>query len=134
MRPIRANPQTALTLTETIFALFLVGTVLVLLFNLFPTSVVALRSAEARNRAHRIADGIITRQMSLPYSQLVVSGPTPLTPVSSGGVTFQPALEVFQLPGRNPLYLRGVRVVVRWENGNKPQEIRQEVWVPNARR
>lgn len=123
-----------LTLTETIFALFLLGTVLVLLFNLFPTSVVALRQAEARNRAHQIANGVITRQMSLPYSQLVASGPTPLNPVASGGVTFQPTLEVFDIPGRNPLYLRGLRVTVNWSVGDKQHQVNQEVWVPNARR
>lgn len=108
--------------------------VVLLLANLFPTSVIALRAAESRNRATLIADGILTKQMALPYSDLIPGPPVTLPEVKDSGTTYTPTLEVFTISGRNPDYLKGLRVVVAWTDREKNQEVRQEVWVPNARR
>lgn len=108
--------------------------VVLLLANLFPTTVVALRAAEAKNRANLIAEGILTKRMSAPYSTLVASAPQTLPEVKEAGVTYTPELEIFDIPGRRPDYIKGLRVTVRWTTARKNHQIRQEVWVPNARR
>ncbi|MBI3929335.1 MAG: hypothetical protein HY319_27560 [Armatimonadetes bacterium] len=126
--------QRGSTLLETIMALALLALVVMLLANLYPTSVLGARQAEDRVEADLLAQSLLSEQMSRPFDELVVGTATDLDPVSSRGTHYQNRLEVFQAGGRGTDYLKGLRITVRWTHGEQEREVVHEVWLADLPR
>lgn len=124
-----------MSLLETILALFLLALMVLMLANLFPSSVLTARRGETRVEADLLAESILAEQMTRPFDELVLGPPTDLSPVAGeGGMTFLPTLEIFQVDTRDVTYLKGLRVTVRWQRQEHKREVVHEVWVPNLKR
>lgn len=114
-----------LSLLETILSIFLLGMVVLVVMQLFPTSFLATRRSEQRAQAARVAEDVLSRQRALPFGQLIV-GATELEPVVSGGVSYAPRVEVFAPEGANPDKLNGIRVTVNWQERGKTWSVSRD--------
>jgi prepilin-type N-terminal cleavage/methylation domain-containing protein len=117
------------TLIESILALSLLSVLLIVLLNLFPSSMRAVRQAEERQAAHALASSLLEQQAALPFASLTPGPPRDLPPQTIDKVRFESTLEVFRVPDSEEKFLRGLRVVVLWGD----QRVQQEVWVTSVR-
>lgn len=127
--------ETALTLAETIIASCLLGLVVLAIFNLLPASLMTMRQAEHQIRADQIAQEALEIHRQLPYENLAVGMPaTQPAPVTEAGVTFRPALEIYQVPSTNVDRILRIRVVVEWRFRGLTKRVSQETYRANVRR
>ena len=104
----------------------LLGLVIVLLLNLFPSSIAAVRLGEQRYRAQTMASSLLEQKMSVPFSQLLVGTRVTLPVQQFEGVDYQSRLEVDKVTGSDPAVLRSVRVSVEWTvRGMTRREVRE---------
>lgn len=122
-----------LSLLETVLSVFIFSLVVLLLFELLPTSLLAVRRAEQRQLAGHLAASLAAERMARPFQGLA-EGIEPLDPVTSEGVEFTPTVEVFRLPDFEPERLKGIRVTVTWQERGKTWTVRREVLVSGVRR
>ncbi|MCE7874383.1 hypothetical protein DYH09_28985 [bacterium CPR1] len=116
------------SLAEAILCFAILTLVVLLIFNLYPTSVAAVRVSGQRLQANALADSILEEQLTRPFSQLV-PGPTQALPAVPGrGATFQPSVQFFAVnrAGIDPGLLVGVRVRVVWTDHQVQREILRE--------
>lgn len=113
------------TLIESMIALSLLSVLLVVVLNLFPTSMRAIRQTEERQAATDLACSLLEKQAARPFTELTPAPPVELPAEGD----FRPTLEVFRVPDSQEDFLRGLRVTVRWGD----QEVRQELWVTSVR-
>jgi hypothetical protein len=126
--------SSGLSLTETVVALFLASMLVVVLVNLFPSAVAAMRTSEAKAQAVDLTESLLAEQKARPFSELVPGPATTLDPVKRGPIVLQPRLQIFEIPGRNPDYLRGARVTVSWKTSRQTREVSQEVWLARIKK
>lgn len=122
-----------LSLLETVLSVFILSLVVLLLFELLPTSLLAVRRAEQRQLAGHLAASLIAERMATPFQSLPL-GIEPLDPIVSEGIEFTPTIEVFRLPDYEPEKLKGVRVTVTWRERGKSWTVQREVLVSGVRR
>jgi len=118
-----------ISLAELILCFFLLGLVVVLIFNLYPTSVASVRYSGQRLQANALAESLLQQQLARPFSQLVPGPPQALPGVDGQGTRFQPTLEIFPAdrPATKPGLLMGLRVRVSWVDRQVPHEVVREV-------
>lgn len=116
----------AFTLGETVFALSLTLLVLMLVFNLFPTSAVAGQRARQQLRASSMAQALLEEARARPFASLRTER---MAAVEEDGVRFLPTQEVLPVPGEDPQELVSVRVTVRWDYQGLPRQLSQETFV-----
>ena len=114
------------SLVELLMSFALLGLVIVLLLNLFPSSIAAVRLGEQRYRAQTMASSLLEQKMSVPFSQLLVGTRVTLPVQQFEGVDYQSRLEVDKVTGSDPAVLRSVRVSVEWTvRGMTRREVRE---------
>ncbi len=113
-----------LSLLETVVATFLFLLVVVLVMNLFPSSLFSLQQAELKQRAERLCQSRLNEQRVRKFSSLVSTA----LPVEE---CFTPVLEVLPHPGTN---LKILRVTVTWQERNQTRKVSREVWVTDVPR
>ena len=118
----------AFSLAETALSLTLIGLLLLFVLNLFPSALVAQKTAEHRLTASSLARSLLEEQMDQAFGQLPVGLERTLPPVSSGGVEYQPRFTVTASPQADPKYLRVLRLEVRWEFRGQTRLVVREVW------
>lgn len=124
-----------LTLAETIIASCLLGLVVLAIFNLLPTSLMAMRQAEQQIRADQIAQETLELARQLPYEDLAVGMPAPQpAAVHEAGVVFTPAVEIYQVSGTQVDEILRIRVVVDWRFRGLDKRVSQETYRANVRR
>lgn len=146
------------TLIETIFSAFIISLVIITIFNLYPSSMVAIKRSEMQIEANAIAQSLLEEMRSVRFSDLLAArgagytppalpGPDPLPPafrpVEHEGITFTPQVpvEVFDVPGADPdcagsgePCIVGIRSRVTWSFQSKNYEAVYETWVHNLPR
>lgn len=124
------------TLLETLLSLFLLLLVLLLVFNLYPAAMSSTRLSGQRLQADALADSLLEEQCAVPFGQLVVGPPRSLDPVPGRGTVFHPTLEVFQVnePGTDPDRIRGLRVMVEWNEDGVRRRLLRQTWRTDVRR
>lgn len=115
------------SLLETILATALLGAVMLLLFNLYPASAMAIRQSQEQLVADSIALSIFEECHAQPFSELPV-GKTTRAPVQG----FYPEVEVFA--AGDPEMLKGVRVVLSWQSLRGPRQGSYEMILANLQR
>lgn len=120
-----------LSLLETVVATFLFTLVVVLVMNLFPSSLFSLQQAELKQRAERLAQSRLNEQRARKFSSLVLNSSTPLTAEDWEGHKLKPVLEVLPHAGTD---LKILRVTVTWEERNQIRKVSREVWVTDVPR
>lgn len=120
--------QRGLSLLETIFAFVLVGFSVIFVFQLLPSSVVAVRRGEEQLQAENLARTFVEEARSAPFQTLSL-GSTALTAPEP----FSVEREIYSVSGADPAHLLGIRVRVQWSARGRSYELVREVWVSHVR-
>jgi type II secretory pathway pseudopilin PulG len=120
-------------LTELVVSIFILGLVMIALFNLYPTSVLAIKKAEEQLLADNVARSVLERQLAGAFSNLQVDTVRTLPVVEAENVTFTPEVSVFAIPGREPSLVKRVRVRVFWTTRNEEREVIHETVTSSLR-
>lgn len=124
-----------LTLIETIIASCLLGLVILGVFTLLPSSLVAVRSAEHRIRADALAQEWLETLRERPFEKLTLGALSPQPAAQDWvGVTFRTQVEVYQLPAADVDLLKRIRVTVNWKFRGLERQLTQETYRVNVRR
>ncbi|MEW6278658.1 MAG: hypothetical protein AB1758_08565 [Candidatus Eremiobacterota bacterium] len=131
MRPKR-SVQFGFSIIEAILSISLLALLIMLLFNLYPTSLLGIRRAEHRLLADNLARSLVERERARPFADL-----TPLPPTNQpsftneDGVIFQPVLEI------RPVGVSGVttevRAMVTWKVQGRTQQVTHAAYVSKVR-
>lgn len=124
-----------LTLMETVVSTFIVALVLIALFNLFPTSMYALKQAENQIVADQLAQTWLEmyRAESMDYLNTNVGGPYTLAAKKFGGMTFQSELRIGTPSGTDADLVKSLNVRVTWTFQKRAREVVREAWVSRVR-
>ena len=124
-----------LSLLETVVAAFLFMLVVILVLNLFPSSLLALTQAELKARAARLAQSRLNEVRLRPFESLQVQGPREeLLGEEYQGARLRAFLDVRRDPDSDPDRLKVLRVTVQWDERGRKRESVREVWVTRVRR
>lgn len=118
---------------ETVISIFLVSMLMILLLNLYPGSVLAVRQAEQIQRADRLAQSLLADGLARPFGSLVVGTVEPMSAVVASGISFNRQLEVVAVDGDVNL-IKGLRATVSWDDRGRQRRVVHEVWVPKIPR
>lgn len=116
------------SLVETLLAATLAGVVLVLVLNLFPSSMATVRKAEQRTRASALADSLLEARLTLPFRDLPVGYQQDLPDLSADGLDYRRRFTVAAVPGESSDHLRALHVKVTWVYRDRTLELDREVW------
>lgn len=100
------------------------------LFELYPSSLMAVRRAEHRLKAVHIAQSILEEKRFAAFSTLSAP-PDDMSDVrgDDGMIYRKTDYQCFDVPGSNPDYLKGIRVTVMWKERDQQYSITQEIYV-----
>lgn len=112
------------TLVENLMAFTLIALVMILLLNLFPSSMATVKRSEQRYEALTLAGNLLEQQAALPFSKLV-----PGSAVESKVGDFKIRTEVRTIDGEDPSWLKSVRVTVSWTYQEQTREVVRELRV-----
>lgn len=113
---------------ETIFSAFIVCTVMMAMFNIFPTSSIAIRRADMKTTGNALAQQCLEQYRAMPFEDVQL-GPALRRFRDNRGVRFQIAPEVVKEPGADPDLLKIVRVEVSWTDGRRDFSVTHEAWL-----
>ena len=112
------------TLVENLMAFTLIALVMILLLNLFPSSMATVKRSEQRYEALTLAGNVLEQQAALPFTKLV-----PGSVVESEVGDFKIRTEVRKIDGEDPSWLKTVRVTVSWTYQEQTREVVRELRV-----
>lgn len=110
------------TLVENLMAFTLIALVIILLLNLFPSSMATVRKSEQRYEALTLAGNVLEQQAALPFGKLVVDS------VHDSKVgDYKVRVEVLKVNGEDVNWLKRVRVTVSWTYQEQVREVTREL-------
>lgn len=119
------NSRQGATLLETLFAMFLVIFVVMILLQLIPSALIATRASECEVQAHAMAERCLEQQRTQDFQKLQ-PGQHPLPDWSQDGMTFHGEYTVWQPANSNPDYARGLKVHIWWDFQGQRKEITRQ--------
>jgi len=132
------------SIIETIFAASILSIVIMVLFNLYPSSLLAVKRAEHRLEATTLVQSILEEKRAGPFTALTALSPETyynITPPPAGedGVQLKPKFKVFLVPNTEsawpPKRIVGLQVVVEWRETKKRQEkLVGELWICDVKK
>lgn len=127
---MRAGHQShAFSLLEIIISAAILSVLFIFVFNLFPSSMFALRRAEHGMDASNIAASILDEHRTRGFAAVRADVPLPpqsLPPVAAGGTQFSPTVDVIEHTPR----LLEVRVSVSWQMGATTRQVTDGLYIP----
>lgn len=123
-----------MSLLETILAVFLLGLMVLFLFELLPGSVFAIRRGQNQLMAGQLAQSILSERQAASFNQLVVGSSQALDPVTRENLVMRPEVVVEAVPDFEPDQLKSLRVVVRWQDRGRDFEEVRQVYVARVQR
>ena len=118
------------TLIEVLLAFTLTALMIVLILNLFPTSMATVRQAEQRQVAGTLAESQLERRARLPFSSLPVGLREQIpSPPPQDGIEYHTQLEVTQVLGEDPQFLRALKVTVRWDYRGRSLQLTRQLYL-----
>lgn len=122
------------SLAEVILSTLVLSLVMMTVFNLFPSSALAVKKGEHRLTAEALAQAGLEGCRALPFN-LLVAGTYDVGNVTVGATVFERKREIFTPPGSaDDKLLKGVRMLVRWSEQGKPADLQLETWIVNVER
>jgi type II secretory pathway pseudopilin PulG len=115
---------------EVVVSLALLGFIVALVLNIFPSSIIASHDASEQIDAEHLAQSFLEESRSVSFSSLTPG--TELLP--SPDPRFQVEREVFVPAGADADQTVGVRIAVRWESKRAKEKVMtRELWVSSIR-
>ena len=118
--------NSGISLAETIFSLFIVSLIVILVSSLYPGSMLSVKRSEHRLVASNLAQSTLEEYLQRPFDELD-EGDHLLPPHSEAGVDFERTLTVLRDSEVDFDLLRGYRVTVNWEF-RVQQKLTREQW------
>lgn len=121
------------SLLETVLATFIMSLITMAVFNIFPSSVMAVKRGEVELQADAIAQQILEEHRAKPFEELVIGPAIALPQVTLGGTVFRPGVRVFEVGSganaANPDHLKAVRATVDWTHSSISHSLAREAWI-----
>jgi hypothetical protein len=127
----------AVSIAESVLAVFLLSLTVVLIFNLFPRSMATLRVSGQKLQADAVADSVLEEYMVVSFKDLRPGPPQVLPKVPGRGTEFEPSVEIFDMTGPvgvDPTMIKRIKVTVRWKDRNMDHVLVREMARTNVRR
>ena len=121
---LRGPNRRGFSLMEAIVALALLGLIVVLVLNIFPSTLYASQKASEQIEAENLAQSYLEEARLKPFSTLHLGAPLPLTPADA---KFRVTQEFYQPVGTDEEQTRGIRIIVHWSNKGTERELKREV-------
>ena len=119
--------QRGITATETIFSLFIVTILVVLVMNLFPATMLGIRRTEQRLQAEEIAQSTLDQYMIESFSDLTL-GDTNLPAVKLKNFEYAVVVNVSEDTAQPSDRLRLIKATVSWTHRGKEESLSREIW------
>ena len=119
----------AFSLVELIITTTLLGFILLVLFNLYPQSVFAIKHAEYRMKAATLAQSIIEKKRSGPFGELAAAPSQQEIDALKGDMPYTIDYKCESIPGTDDTKIQKVTVSVSWEERNTPYILTKEAQV-----
>lgn len=116
------------SLVEVVLSFCLLTVVLMLVFNLFPTSAVAIERARMETQANSMAQARLESARLKPFKELTV-GSNVSEVVKEGADQFEIVQSVNKVAGESQDRLVSVKVTVDWEYRKRRHQSIQEAYV-----
>lgn len=128
------------SLLETILATFILSLITMAVFNIFPSSVMAVKRGEMELEADSIAQQILEERRAIPFEDLTLGDSTMLDVVVAGTI-FKSRVKVSNVPApatepnppTNVDFLKSVRVTVEWVHSGKSHQMVREAWIVSVK-
>lgn len=118
------------TLIEVLLAFTLTALMIVLILNLFPTSMATVRKSEQRQVAGTIAESLLERRSQWKFDDLPVGFSEQVSPgAPQQGVEYRAQFEVASVNGEDPKFLRALKATVSWDYQGHTQQITRKLYV-----
>lgn len=115
-----------LSLIEVIFAFTLLGLILMVLFNLFPASVMSVKHAELRIKAIAIAQSILDNKRAAAFSSFALGAESVDDSSFDSGNEFETTLECYNVDLTDSNNLKRMRATVVWSEKNVIYSVSKE--------
>ncbi|MGE0489677.1 MAG: hypothetical protein AB7S38_10735 [Vulcanimicrobiota bacterium] len=119
----------AFTLAETIFATFVLALVMMTLFNIFPSSALAVKRGEMQLLADSVAEAHLEQQRAMAFDSLAIAAESYLPDQDLKGLHFKPSLTISAVPGSDVDRLKSVNVNVYWSFRERNYKVSHEAWI-----
>jgi Tfp pilus assembly protein PilV len=127
--PLNQRAEKGLSMIEVMFAFALLGFILIILFSLFPTTIMAVRHAEHRLKAITIAQSLLEEKRAGSFSSLAATAALADVIDPDDGIAFHRDYETFSVPGGSPQNVVGIRIKVSWKEKDRDYSVKKEQYV-----
>lgn len=117
------------SIAETLISVFLLALLLIVLFNLFPTTVLANRQGSQQMQAMDLAQSVLAEARARPFQDLVPGTTETGGPVTMGDTTYTTELVVSPPGTGDPQHLRVLTATINWTANNRPKSLQEKIWV-----
>lgn len=117
---------------EMIVGLFLLSLLMLVIFNLFPTSLFAVSHSEIKGKADHLAQTYLNRERARPFDELQLG--ERVESVKVDGIDMTTTIIISQVPGSDENLLKSLKVRVSWQGRSGAKERIHEVWRSRVRK
>lgn len=117
------------SLVETVLATFVLSLITMAVFNIFPSSVMAVKRGEMELEADSLAQQQLEEYRARPFDSLVLGNAPAIPPVTVGDTAFAVSTRVAAVPDSDVDHLKAVVVTVDWTHSAKSHTITREAWI-----
>jgi type II secretory pathway pseudopilin PulG len=117
------------TLVETLLSFTLTAIMLVLILNIFPTSMASVHQAEQRQLAASMAMSVLEQRVQQPFNALQVGLTAESGPQTVDSVEYRTHFTVSKVPDRDENFLRALKVTVTWKYQGRELHLSREIYV-----
>ena len=122
------------SLAEVIISTLVLSLVMMTVFNLFPSSALAVKKGEQRLTAESLAQAGLEECRARPFADLTL-GQQNLGNTTVGATVYERTRQIFVPPGSpDAKLLKGVRIRLGWTEQGRSRELLAETWVVNVER
>ena len=117
------------SIAETLIAILLLALLILVVFNMFPTLVLANRQGSERLQAVAVAQNRLAEARSRPFDQLIVGTTEALPDTQDRGIVYSSVLSILPPESGDPSRLKILEVSVSWTTRNVQRTIREKLWI-----
>jgi len=125
---VRARNR-GVSIAETLISIFLVALLILVVFNLFPTTVLANRQGSERLQAVTVAQSGLAEARTRRFDLLTVGTSEVLPSKVNRGITYDSELKVLSPDKGDSDRLKVLEVTVTWTSRNVKRSISEKLWV-----
>ena len=128
MAGVRSVPR-GVSIAETLIAIFLLALLILAVFNMFPTTVLANRQGSERLQAVNVAQSTLAEARSRPFDELLIGLSETLPEKVARGTHYTPMVRVLPPTEGDPDRLKVLEVTVNWKSRNVDRSITERLWI-----